>query len=154
MGKVIVLLSSTPSILRVIIASCFSLSLADFNKDNLLDIVVANTGRDNVGVLLGYGNGTFAPQTTYSTGSGSLPYYVIVADCNNDNMSDIIATNFGSNEVVIFYGYGNGSFELSRRYSTAFGSKPFGIVTADLDNDTHLEFVVGLNGTRRYCNIN
>ena len=52
-----------------------------------------------------------------------------------------------SEQVVILYGYGNGSFELSRRYSTGFGSKPFGIVTADLDNDTHLEFVVALYGT-------
>ena len=89
-----------------------SISLADFNRDNHLDIVVANTYNDNVGVLLGYGNGTFASQTTYSTGSGSQPFYVTTADCNNDNISDIIATNSGSNEMVIFYGYGNGSLNL------------------------------------------
>ena len=35
-----------------------------------LDIVVANSGNDNnISVLLGYGDGSFANQTTYSTGS-------------------------------------------------------------------------------------
>ena len=48
--------------------SAFSISLGNFNGDNHLDIVVANTFKDNIGVLLGYGNGTFAPQTTYFTG--------------------------------------------------------------------------------------
>ena len=123
------------------------ISLGDFNRDNYLDIVVANIVMDNIGVLLGYGNGTFALQTKYLTGLSSLPCYVIVADCNNDNISDFVATLEGSDEVVIFYGYGNGSFELKRSYSIRTGSKPFGIVTADLDNDTHLEFVVGLRGT-------
>ena len=93
----------------------FSISLADFNRDNHLDIVVANTFNDNVGVLLGYGNGSFASQTTYSTGLASQPYYVIVADCNYDNISDVIATNSGSDQVVIFYGYENGSFELDKK---------------------------------------
>ena len=125
----------------------WSISLADFNRDNHLDIVVANVFDDCIGVLLGYGNGTFEQQTKYETGSGSYPYYVIVTDSNNDNISDIVATNLGSNEVLIFYGYGNGSFELARNYSTGFTSAPFGIAAADLDNDTHLEYVVVLIGS-------
>ena len=127
--------------------SSWSISVGDFNRDNYSDIVVANTGIDNVGVLLGYGNGSFAPQTSYSTGISSLPCYVIVADCNNDNISDIVATLEGSDEVVILYGYGNGTFQILRRYSTGLGSQPYGIVAADLNNDTHLEFVVALSGT-------
>jgi hypothetical protein len=123
----------------------FSLALADFSSDNHLDIVIANTKAGNVIVFLGYGNGTFASQTTYSTGSTSTPYYVVVADFNNDNISDIAATNFGTDNVFIFYGYGNGSFQLSRTYITGFGSKPYGITTADFDNNKQLEIVVVLS---------
>ena len=96
--------------------------------------------------MLNYGNGTFAKQTTYSTGPASNPYYVIVADFNNDNVYDMAVTNNGNNEVVIFYGYGNGSFEFARNYSTGFGSKPYGITTADFDNNKQLEIVVALWG--------
>jgi hypothetical protein len=123
-----------------------AIALADLNSDNHLDIIVANTDNYNVGVFLGYGNRTFTVQTTYSTGSTSEPRYAIVADFNNDNISDIAATNFGTDEVVIFYGYGNGSFKLSRNYSTGFGSKPYGIIAADLNNDKQLEIVVALSG--------
>jgi hypothetical protein len=125
----------------------FSVALADFNSDNHLDIVVANSHTDNVGVQLGYGNGTFGRQTTYATGFESLPYSVIVADFNHDNRWDIAATNLRSDNVVIFYGYGNGSFELARTYFTGFGSHPYGIVAADFNNDKQLEIVVTLWGT-------
>ena len=119
---------------------------ADFNSDNRLDIVVANTFFNNIGVLLGYGNGTFTAPKLYSTGSASQPYYVIVADFNNDNLSDIAATNHGNDEIVILYGDGNGNFEIKRTYSTGFGSKPYGIIAADFNNDKNLEIAVTLWG--------
>jgi hypothetical protein len=122
----------------------FSIALANLNGDNHLDFIVANPYSSNVGVFLGYGNGTFVPQAIYSTGSASQPYYVIVADFNNDNISDIAATNEGSDQVVIFYGFGNGSFELRRVYSTGFGSKPYGITVTDFNDDKQLEIIVAL----------
>ena len=124
-----------------------SLTLADFNDDNHLDIAFTNMYHGSFDILLGYGNGTYAASTRYSTGTGSEPYYVITADFNSDNISDIAVTNFGANEVVILYGYGNGSFELVRTCSTGFSSKPYGITVADLNNDTHLEIIVVLWGT-------
>ena len=90
---------------------------------------------------------TLASQTTYFTGDDSGPSNVIIADWNNDNISDIAASNHGNGKVIILYGYGNGSFQLTRNYSIGVGSLPSGIATADLDNDTHLEFVVALSGT-------
>src|SRR5262249_4673941 len=48
------------------------LVVADFNRDGNLDIATANYGPDysggSVSVLLGVGNGTFLPQTTYWAG--------------------------------------------------------------------------------------
>ena len=62
--------------------SPYSLAVADFNNDTYLDIVVANYGFDNVGILLGYDNGSFRNQATYPT--GSLPCSVAVGDFDND----------------------------------------------------------------------
>jgi hypothetical protein len=121
-----------------------SIALADFNGDNRLDIVITNTNTGNLGVFLGYDNGTFGTQTDYITGSTFTPYYVIVDHFNNDNIYDIGVTNFGNGEVVIFYGYGNGSFEFARSYSTGYGSQPYGIAVVDFDNNTQWKIVVAL----------
>ncbi|CAF4415518.1 unnamed protein product, partial [Rotaria magnacalcarata] len=39
------------------------MAITNVNNDYCLDIIVANYGNDNIGVLFGYGNGTFMDQT-------------------------------------------------------------------------------------------
>ena len=41
----------------------------DFNGDGRTDLAVANSGSNDVSVLLGNGDGTFQPQVTYAVGS-------------------------------------------------------------------------------------
>ncbi|CAF4887954.1 unnamed protein product, partial [Rotaria sp. Silwood2] len=61
-----------------------ALVVGDFNKDNQLDIVVANYGTDNIGIFFGYDNGTFTGQKTYTTTLNSKPSSIAVRDLNND----------------------------------------------------------------------
>ena len=42
-------------------------TLGDVNGDGILDLVTANSGSNNVSVLLGNGNGTFGPKTDFGT---------------------------------------------------------------------------------------
>ena len=123
-----------------------SLILADLNRDNDLDIVVANPFTDNFAVFLGYGDGNFADPTIYSSGSASEPYHLMVTDFNNDNISDIAVASYGNSAVLIFYGFGNGSFQLTRTYSTGFASKPFDINAVYFNDDKQLEIIVALEG--------
>ncbi|CAF5002096.1 unnamed protein product, partial [Rotaria magnacalcarata] len=51
-----------------------SVAMDDFNNDRQIDIVVANTGANNVAVLLGHKDGSFTIEATYRTGLD--PYYV------------------------------------------------------------------------------
>ena len=48
-----------------------SVAVGDFNNDGLPDIVVPNSGTNNIGIFLRHGNDTFTDQITYSTGSDS-----------------------------------------------------------------------------------
>ena len=130
-----------------ILGSPFSIILADFNSDHNLDIAVTIPSGNHLNVFLGYGDGMFAAQTTYSTGIDSSPYGMVAADFNGDSIYDIAVTNSGTDEVIILYGYGNGNFTLARTYSTGFGSNPYSITAADLDNDKQLEIIVSLYGT-------
>jgi len=76
-----------------------SVSVVDVNNDTKPDIVVANEGSANVGVLFNRGDGTFLNQTTYSTGTS--PRSVSVVDVNNDTKLDIVVANYGSNNVGV-----------------------------------------------------
>ncbi|CAF4121645.1 unnamed protein product [Rotaria sp. Silwood2] len=124
-----------------------SITLADFNSDNHLDIAVTTLSANNIGIFLGYDDGNFGPEMSYSTETNSASYSLIVADFNHDNQLDIATPIFTNDEVVIYFGYGNGSFQLARTYSTGFGSRPYDIAVADFNNDTQLEIVVGLYGS-------
>ena len=90
------------------------IAAADLNNDTYIDIIVTNTEFDSIGVFLGYGNGSFVPMRTYSTGNNSNPIDVIVDDCNNDHQLDIIVINSDGDNMGILLGYGNGHFSSIR----------------------------------------
>ena len=78
-----------------------SIAIGDFNRDNRLDIAVANFGTNNICVLFGRDNGTFTNQTWYPLGYDSRPRCVVVKDLNNDGRDDIAAVTYGFNNVNI-----------------------------------------------------
>jgi hypothetical protein len=125
----------------------YALAASDFNNDGQLDIVVANSGTNNVGIFLGYGNGSFATMITSSTGVGSTPRSLAVADFNNDNRTDIVSANSGTNNIGILLGYGNGSFGMVMIRSTGDYSTPYGVAVGDFNNDGRLDIVVVNFGT-------
>jgi hypothetical protein len=125
----------------------YSVAVGDFNKDNELDIAVANYGTDNVGVLLGYGNGSFTLQTIYATGITSHPYSIAISDLNRDTHLDIAVVNSGKHNLGVLFGYGNGSFTLPTLYSIGDNSNPISIAIADFNNDNKLDIAIANNGT-------
>ena len=125
----------------------YSVAVADFNNDTHLDIVVTNSETDNIAILLGYGNGTFAIGVTYSTGARSRPYTVAIGDFNNDNISDIAVANSGTNNIFLLYGYGNGTFGNETSYSLGYGYLPYSIAVKDLNQDNWMDIVIACYGT-------
>ncbi|CAF4057546.1 unnamed protein product, partial [Rotaria sordida] len=123
----------------------------DFNNDHNLDIVVANYGTNNVGVFLGYGNGSFTPQITYSTSPQSGPYSIVVNDFNKDGQLDIAVANSGKNNVGIFLGYRNGTFTSQTTYSISPGSRPQSIIVGDFNQDNELDIAVSNHDTNNIC---
>ncbi|CAF2195958.1 unnamed protein product [Rotaria magnacalcarata] len=119
-----------------------SVAVGDFNKDGLVDIVVANYGNSNIGILLGYENGTFETKKTYSTGNGSFPDSVAVGDLNNDNLFDITVNNRNTGNVSIFLGYGNGSFGKMTSYFMGESWSPSSSTLGGLNNDGFLDIAV------------
>ena len=80
-----------------------AVKLADLNDNGILDLIVANSGSNNVLVYPGLGNGTFGPALNGGNGffTGTNPVGITVADVNGDGRPDLIIANKGSNDVSI-----------------------------------------------------
>jgi hypothetical protein len=75
-----------------------SVTTGDFNGDGTIDLVTANFGSDDVSVLLGLGDGTFAPEQRFAAGD---PRSVTTGDFNGDGLVDLATANVISNEVSV-----------------------------------------------------
>ncbi|CAF3000027.1 unnamed protein product [Rotaria sp. Silwood2] len=123
-----------------------SVATADVNGDGKVDIIVANSGANNVGVLMNAGNSIFTAQVTYSTGGGSNPNSVATADVNGDGKVDIIVANNGASNVGVLMNTGNGIFTAQVIYSTGGGSNPYSVAAADVNGDGEIDIIVANNG--------
>ena len=78
-----------------------AVKLADLNGDGIPDLIVANSGGNNVLVYPGLGNGQFGPALNGGHGFfvGTNPTGITVANLNGQ--PDLIVANSGSNDVSI-----------------------------------------------------
>jgi hypothetical protein len=115
-----------------------SIAVGDFNQDGNKDLAVANYGDDNVSILLGNGDGTFRPQTTYSVGSN--PDSLAVGDFNNDGHQDLAVANYSDNTVSVLLGKGDGTFQAQS--ISAVGAEPSSVVVGDFNGDGRSDLAV------------
>jgi hypothetical protein len=105
-------------------------AVADVNGDGKLDMVTANepaswlTYPGTVSVLLGVGDGTFAPRLDFLT--GGVPNSVAIGDMNGDGRPDLVTTNSGGillpvhpPTISILLGNGDGTFGPALNTGTA-----------------------------------
>jgi beta-lactam-binding protein with PASTA domain len=85
-----------------------SMVVADFNGDGKSDLALANSGGNNVTILLGDGKGSFTQAASPQTGSS--PSSIAVGDFNGDGIPDLAVANSGDNTVTILQGNGDGTF--------------------------------------------
>ena len=116
----------------------------------LLDVAVARFGNSTdpseLTIFRGDGFGGFLFVDSITDGV-SLPVSVIAADFNNDQFDDLAVANSGgsggnlaANTVSVFFGVGNGTFQLAELYPVDGG--PSAVVAADLNGDGFLDLAV------------
>ena len=129
-----------------------SVAIADFNRDGLLDLAVANETDGTISILKGNGDGTFTlpltcgaipqpfpgcinlpPVTSGTTTTAASPSALAVGDFNDDGIPDIAVTDVANDRVLILLGNGDGTFLAPVAYPT--GSNPVALVAQDFDAD-------------------
>ncbi|CAF1319758.1 unnamed protein product [Adineta ricciae] len=118
------------------------LILSDFNQDKQLDIAFIETNVQQMGIMIGFGNGSFAISDLISTGNNSYPFDLIATDFNNDSYSDVAIVNYCEHYIAIFLGYGNGSFLPQTNLYTGRNSCPTSIAIVDFNRDDHVDILV------------
>ena len=104
--------------------------------------MTANVGTSDVSVLLGAGDGTFAPAVAHEVGSG--PQAVAVGDFDFDGETDVVAANSAVNTVSVLLGDGAGGFAAAVDH--VVGANPSAVTVADLNGDGLDDLAVGNAG--------
>ncbi|MGD8453367.1 MAG: FG-GAP-like repeat-containing protein [Phycisphaerae bacterium] len=101
----------------------------DLNDDGALDVI-----DDDIGVMLGNGDGTFGPINEYSNGHGTS-FALGFGDMDNDGDIDIVAPNNGP----VLLNNGDGTFYTEFVSSDVAGG--IGVGVGDVDEDGVLDIV-------------
>ena len=92
--------------------------VGDFNRDGNKDLAVANSGSNDVSVLLGNGDGTFQPPVNFPVGGS--PNSIVMDYFNGDSIQDLAVAN--GNSISVLLGNGNGTFQPALNFPAGPGA--------------------------------
>ncbi|HVU01364.1 MAG TPA: FG-GAP-like repeat-containing protein [Polyangiaceae bacterium] len=115
----------------------WAVTAGDFNRDGKPDLATANLTSDDVTVLLGNGDGTFASATKAVSVDGA--HSVDHADFDHDGITDLVAVGYYGNETVVVLGNGDGTFGTPVRVSVP---SPVIVAAGDFDDDCLPDLVI------------
>jgi hypothetical protein len=126
-----------------------ALALADLDGDGTLDIATGNAGSDypdpdSVSVLLGNGDGTFAPHVTAEVARRVTA--LAVADMDGDSRPDLLVTSFVP--AVLSVLLQTSAAHFAGALESALAGSPMGIAAGDLDGDGNQDVVTSLGVLR------
>ena len=76
----------------------------------------------------------------------SQPLCIAIGDFNNDTHSDIVVANNGTNNIMVLFGSGYGTFLGQITYFTGNNSQPCWVAVGDVNNDSRFDIVVANSG--------
>ncbi len=109
----------------------FALALGDVDADGRLDLVCSTWSSDQLAVLRGLGNGSFAAPSTFAAGPGTRG--LALADLDADGDLDIAVACADDSTLRVFLGDGSGAFAPSAAYPV--GRQPALVIAADVTGD-------------------
>ena len=115
-----------------------SLQIADFNGDEIPDVVVANLGSGDISLFFGMGDGSLRSQIRIQV--GELPSAVTVGDLDGNGILDIVIPNRNDDDVSILLGLGEGKFQPGFRVPV--GDFPLAVTIGDFNGDGKQDLAV------------
>ncbi|EDQ88337.1 uncharacterized protein MONBRDRAFT_9157 [Monosiga brevicollis MX1] len=113
---------------------------ADFDNDNLTDVVAASESSNTVTWYRNLGNGSFSSRLYLTLNGAHRPVSVVAVDLNQDGRPDILCSTL-LGRVIWFRNTGMGTFAPAAVVTTDLSSSRYA-TAADLDNDGWLDVII------------
>ena len=118
----------------------------DFNRNNILDLVVVNSGDSSFSFYKGNGDGTFKDQRVFRTGGD--PICLVSADFNEDGYKDVGVLNYADQSIQVYLNTRLGSFQKTNQLLMP-GKIPINMASGDFNGDGRMDLIV----TMRFSNV-
>jgi hypothetical protein len=122
----------------------------DFNSDGKQDLAIVNQTTNNVTILLGKGDGTFAEATGSPISSGVGPVAIAAGDLNGDAKPDLAVVNQTDNTVSILLNNGDATFTTATGSPLQTAASPTGVAIADFNQDGLADIAVTNGGANTF----
>ena len=117
---------------------------ADLNGDGKLDLAVAFSGKNKLGIFGSNGSGTFTLLGT-SPSTGNTPVSIVAGDFNADGNIDLAVTNSAQTKTSLLFG--NGDLTFQSQITTNVGTTPTAVAGADFNGDGTIDLAVANYGS-------
>ena len=121
-----------------------TVTTADFNRDQITDLITTNISSNSISLLFGNGDGTFRDQVQVKV--CQEPRSLAVNDFNHDDQLDVVLACSGGDQVSILLGRGNGKFDEGPQYPVH--RAPVSVASQDLNGDGHPDLAVALRNDK------
>ncbi len=124
-------------------------AIADLNGDGFGDVIVTNEMIDaqtsnygNVATFLNDGNGGFGGGASKHVRGREIPRSICAGDFDNDGQSDVAVASLGSNDIMVLFGAGDGSWRADERLFPV-GDGALSVSCRDADGDDRTDIAFG-----------
>jgi len=129
------------------LAASINEPVADFNLDGNADFAFVTPITEFYGVksfiTIGLGDGMGGILSIDTLITSGTAYSLAIADINQDNNLDVIASDATNGLLIMFEGYGDGTFSDSVQIDMSSDSTIHAMATGDLDRDGNPDFICG-----------
>lgn len=123
-------------------------AVADLDNDGFGDVIVTNemidaqtTNYGNVVTFLNDGNGGFPGGGSKHVRGREIPRSICAGDFDNDGQSDVAVASLASNDIMVLFGAGNGTWRADERlFPVGDGALSVSCREADGDDRTDIAF--------------
>lgn len=119
----------------------WQIAVGDFNSDSIPDVVVSYKTKYSVGIMFGFGNGTFGHMVRFQSEQYFTEASVAVGNFNDDSHLDIAFSQKNLDNLYILYGDGQGHFQPQTIDPGIIRGYKCWLQVADFNNDNRSDLI-------------